>query len=118
LVNRDDRLSGSGMNRCPDAKVIPLTADSAPLLKSIADFEASGYTGGAIAVQWTYYMLSSKWRAAIQSAGLGDGPSDSNPKKIAKVAILMTDGQFNTAYAGTSRGGTNNQGDVARRSAE
>ena len=27
----------------------------------------------------------------------GDGPADNNAKKVNKVAILMTDGQFNTA---------------------
>lgn len=118
LVNRDDRLSGSGMNKCPSAKVIPLTADSDTLLKSIGDFQANGYTGGAIAVQWTYYMLSSKWRAAIQAAGLGDGPADIQPNKVAKVAILMTDGQFNTAYAGVSGTNTNNQGARSRSTAE
>jgi hypothetical protein len=118
LVNRDNRLSGSGMNKCPDAKVIPLTTDSKTLLKSIDAFTANGYTGGAIAVQWTYYMLSSEWRTAIKAAGLGDGPADSNPDKLSKVAILMTDGQFNTAYAGVSGSKNNDQGDAARSNAE
>jgi hypothetical protein len=62
-------------------------------------------------------MLSSEWRAAIKTAGLGDGPADSNPDKLSKVAILMTDGQFNTAYAGVS-GNNNAQGNVARSNAE
>ncbi len=118
LVNRDDRLTGSGLNKCPTAKVIPLTADPAPLLDSIGRFEANGYTGGAIAVQWTYYMLSPQWRAAVRSASLGDGPRDRDEKKVAKVAILMTDGQFNTAYAGATSNKTNAQGDVSRSSAE
>ena len=74
LVNRDDHLGGGGMNKCPDAEVIPLTADSGALLDSIDDFQADGYTAGAIAIQWTYYMLSPKWRTAIKNAGLGDGP--------------------------------------------
>jgi Flp pilus assembly protein TadG len=117
LVNRDNRLSGSGMNKCPDAKVIPLTTDANALLNSIKNFKANGYTGGAIAVQWTYYMLSSQWRSAIKTAGLGDGPADANPDKLSKVAILMTDGQFNTAYAGVS-GNPNSQGDIARSNAE
>jgi Flp pilus assembly protein TadG len=117
LVNRDDRLSGKDMNKCPDAKVIPLTTDEDALLGSIKDFRANGYTAGAIAVQWTYYMLSSEWRSAIKTAGLGDGPANSNPDKLSKVAILMTDGQFNTAYAGTS-GDNNKQGDIARGNAE
>ncbi|CCV04660.1 conserved hypothetical protein [Mesorhizobium metallidurans STM 2683] len=117
LVNRDDHLGGGGMNKCPDAAVIPLTADSGALLGSIDDFRADGYTAGAIAIQWTYYMLSPQWRAAIKNAGLGSGPSDTNAKKIAKVAILMTDGQFNTAFAGAG-GSYNSQGNLARGNAE
>ncbi|MER9436823.1 TadE/TadG family type IV pilus assembly protein [Mesorhizobium sp. M0618] len=112
LVNRDDHLGGD-MNRCPDAEVIPLTADSDALLESIEDFQADGYTAGAIAIQWTYYMLSPQWRTAIRNAGLGKGASDADPKKIAKVAILMTDGQFNTAFAGAGDS-YNSQGNLAR----
>lgn len=117
MVNRDNNLSGSGMNQCPDAKVIPLTADSKSLLDSIDDFEANGYTAGAIAIQWTYYMLSSSWRSVIKDAGLGDGPADRDDKKIHKVAILMTDGQFNTAYASVSSN-FNSQGSKSRTNAE
>ncbi|RUW53012.1 pilus assembly protein [Mesorhizobium sp. M8A.F.Ca.ET.021.01.1.1] len=117
LVNRDDHLGGEGMNRCPDAQVIPLTADSDALLDSIDDFRAGGYTAGAIAIQWTYYMLSPQWRSAIKNAGLGNGASNANGKKIAKVAILMTDGQFNTAFAGAA-GSYNGQGNLARGNAE
>ena len=117
LVNRDDHLSGEGLNKCPDAKVIPLTADTKPLLDSIASFEANGYTGGALGIQWTYYMLSHGWAQAISAAGLGDGPAEHNKKKVSKVAILMTDGQFNTAYAGAS-GSYNSQGTLSRRNAE
>ncbi|MER9298870.1 pilus assembly protein [Mesorhizobium sp. M0621] len=117
LVNRDDHLGGGGMNRCPGAEVIPLTADSGALLDSIGDFRAEGYTAGAIAIQWTYYMLSPQWRGAIKNAGLGKGASDADAKKIAKVAILMTDGQFNTAFAGVG-GSYNSQGNLARDNAE
>ncbi|MBZ9889812.1 pilus assembly protein [Mesorhizobium sp. BR1-1-3] len=117
LVNRDDHLGNGDMNRCPDAKVIPLTADSDALLESIEDFRANGFTAGAIAIQWTYYMLSPQWRTAIRNAGLGKGASDADPKKIAKVAILMTDGQFNTAFAGAGDS-YNRQGTLARGNAE
>jgi hypothetical protein len=117
MVNRDNNLEGSGMNKCPDAKIIPLTTDKDALLASIDDFKANGFTAGAIAVQWTYYMLSPQWRSAIEDADLGDGPANSNPDKISKVAILMTDGQFNTAYAGVSSG-FNGQGGLSRGNAE
>ena len=117
LVNRDNNLSGSGMNKCPDAKIVPLTADSAALLKSIGEFKASGYTAGAIAVQWTYYMLSPKWRQAIKTADLGNGPVDRDARKVSKVAILMTDGQFNTAFAGVGSN-FNGQDSTTRQNAE
>lgn len=117
MVNRDDALSGSGLNKCPDAKLIPLTADSGALLDSIDDFRANGFTAGAIGIQWTYYMLSQSWRDTIKNAGLGNGPADRNDNKVAKVAILMTDGQFNTAFAGAT-GNRNQQGNKSRSNAE
>lgn len=67
-------------------------------------------------MQWAYYMLSPKWRPAIQKAALGDGPADHDPKKLSKVAILMTDGEFNTAFVGGDD--VNNQGTKARSAAE
>jgi Flp pilus assembly protein TadG len=94
-VNRDDRVG-----TCPQAGLVPLTADKDALLAAIEGFSANGVTAGGIAAQWGYYMLSPKWRSAISSAGAGDGPADINPKKVGKVAILMTDGAFNTAFAG------------------
>jgi hypothetical protein len=117
LVNRDNQMTGSGLNKCPDAEVVPLTANSKTLLDTIDDFQANGYTAGAIGIQWAYYMLSPGWRPAITGAGLGDGPADHNTKKISKVAILMTDGQFNTAYAGVT-GSYNSQGTKSRANAE
>ncbi|MHA6642899.1 TadE/TadG family type IV pilus assembly protein [Mesorhizobium sp. A623] len=94
-VNRDDRLE-----ICPLANLVPLTADKDLLLATIRDFEADGVTAGGIAAQWGYYMLSPKWAPTIKSAGLGVGPANFDSKKVSKVAILMTDGAFNTAFAG------------------
>lgn len=96
-VNRDDRVGS-----CPSAKLIPLTADMAKLTTAIDGFRANGVTAGGIAAQWGYYMLSPKWRTAIKDANIGAGPADHDAKKVAKVAILMTDGLFNTAFAGVS----------------
>jgi Flp pilus assembly protein TadG len=94
-VNRDDRVEV-----CPRAELVPLTADIDKLTRSIEAFRANGVTAGGIAAQWGYYMLSPKWRSKIQDAGMGAGPADHNSRKVAKVAILMTDGIFNTAFAG------------------
>lgn len=98
-VNRDYDLTKS---QCPSAKLIPLTTNEAALKAEIAAFKANGMTAGGIATQWTYYMLSPKWRRTISNAKLGAGPADPNPDKLAKIAILMTDGDYNTAYAGNS----------------
>ncbi|MBL8577488.1 MAG: hypothetical protein JNK47_09700 [Mesorhizobium sp.] len=111
-VNRDDRL-----NACAKAVLKPLTADADVLKKQISDFSVAGYTAGATGIQWTYYMLSEKWAAAIKKAGLGDGPAKADPKKIAKIAILMTDGEFNTAHADVT-GNVRSQGTKSRSYAE
>jgi Flp pilus assembly protein TadG len=92
MVNRDDRLGF-----CPRAGLAPLTADKDALEDVIARFRAEGHTAGHIGIQWTRYMLSPKWNDVL--------PRDSRPaayggKKVAKYAILMTDGEFNTAFAG------------------
>ncbi|RJT39555.1 hypothetical protein D3227_12025 [Mesorhizobium waimense] len=113
-VNRDYR-----MRVCPSAALVPLTSDEDKLLTAIDDFSAAGVTAGGIAAQWGYYMLSPAWRPAIADAGLGAGPANFDKKKVAKIAILMTDGQFNTAFArgrGTSR--SQDAGQMSRSNAE
>jgi Flp pilus assembly protein TadG len=115
-VNRDDRLKASD---CPRAAVVPLTADADALKRSINAFSATGWTAGAIGIQWTRYMLSSDWRRTIVNARLGEGPADEDPKKVRKIAILMTDGEFNTVYAGGNASqDVTKQGRASRANAE
>lgn len=110
-VNRDYRLEF-----CPDAALKPLSADIEALKKTIGEFKAEGHTAGHIGVQWSWYMLSPKWRDVLPKASQ---PQDYDPKKVAKYAILMTDGEFNTAYAGVSKkGDTLNQPTLSRGNAE
>jgi len=113
-INRDDR-----MGSCPKPELIPLSADKQKLLNTIASFKAGGVTAGGIAVQWGYYMLSPNWRSTIVDARLGAGPANFDSRKVGKVAILMTDVQFNTAFAG-GRGAprSQNAGQMSRSNAE
>ncbi|WP_320410197.1 pilus assembly protein [Mesorhizobium sp. Root157] len=97
LVNRDDRIE-----TCPVAPLVPLTTDEDALLKAIDQFKADGYTAGHIGVQWTRYLLSPSWRSVLESAVPGSGPLEYTDNKAKKIAILMTDGAFNTAFAGVS----------------
>ena len=97
MVNRDYRLEF-----CPAAALKPLSADSDALKKTIKSFNASGSTAGHIGIQWSWYMLSPKWSNVLPTAA---APLAYNPKNVAKYAILMTDGEFNTAFAGVPKKG-------------
>ncbi|MGB3415961.1 MAG: TadE/TadG family type IV pilus assembly protein [Mesorhizobium sp.] len=108
MVNRDDRLAG-----CPQAALMPLTTDKDGLLARIKAFKADGYTAGHIGVQWTRYMLSPSWRDRLEAAAPGSGPADYTDRKVKKIAILMTDGEFNTAFAGVARSERTQAGSTA-----
>ncbi|SFT40911.1 TadE/TadG family type IV pilus assembly protein [Mesorhizobium sp. YR577] len=99
MVHRDyllnDYAEYYNTNKCPDAEIMPLTADATALKKRIDEFKALGGTGGHIGVQWTWYMLSEKWGDVVGEAAR---PAKLEPKKVAKYAILMTDGEFNLSY--------------------
>lgn len=111
LVNRDYRL-----DFCPKAALRPLTADKASLDATIDAFQASGFTAGHIGVQWTRYLLSPKWADVLPASA---APLAYDAKKSAKYAVLMTDGEFNTAFAGTGKAGnTHGQGGNGRAFAE
>lgn len=97
LVQRDYRLE---VDQCPTAAIVPLTAKEETLVDTIRSFRASGYTSGHIGIQWSWYMLSSKWASFLPA---GSEPTKAGSRKSAKYAILMTDGEFNTAYAGNGK---------------
>ena len=106
MVNRDDRIDdrlAPGETACPTTPVQPLTADQSRLLSAIDSFRGGGYTAGHIGIQWTRYMLSPKWGKYLKSRGLPDAAParfGSSATSVRKVAVLMTDGEFNAAYAG------------------
>jgi Flp pilus assembly protein TadG len=109
MVNRDYRLEF-----CPGAALKPLTANRAALEKTIDSFNAHGSTAGHIGIQWSWYMLSPKWSDVLPAAS---APLAYNPKKVAKFAILMTDGEFNTAFAGVPKKGDTTGGQAGLSSA-
>ncbi|CCV10827.1 conserved hypothetical protein [Mesorhizobium sp. STM 4661] len=99
MVNRDYLLSSfarqTNTAACPAAALKPLTADADALKNVIKNFVASGGTAGHIGVQWAWYMLSENWGSVMKAS---ERPAKANPKKVAKIAILMTDGEFNLSY--------------------
>ncbi|MFK5979560.1 MAG: pilus assembly protein TadG-related protein [Rhizobiaceae bacterium] len=82
---------------CPETAIRPLTDDRDALIADLKSLKANGYTAGHMGVAWTYYMLSENWRDLWPS---DSKPNDYSPN-VQKIAILMTDGIFNTYYQGT-----------------
>ncbi|MCF6322055.1 MAG: pilus assembly protein [Rhizobiaceae bacterium] len=80
---------------CPNQEVVPLSSTPGPLKTTINSFTASGYTAGHLGVAWSYYTLSPNWGNAWPSSPTPAGYSNSN---VQKIALLMTDGEFNTIY--------------------
>ena len=80
---------------CPQQEVIPLTNKPKKLINSINKFIPKGVTAGHLGVVWSYYTLSPNWNNAWPNTP--DRASYSN-KKIKKIVLLMTDGEFNTDY--------------------
>lgn len=85
----------SPSNSCIKSTILPLTNDKATLKSRINDMSAGGSTGGHIGVAWGWYMLSPSfnylWPAA-SAAGVY------NPEKLLKAVVIMTDGEYNSAY--------------------
>ncbi|MCL4766066.1 MAG: pilus assembly protein [Hyphomicrobiaceae bacterium] len=103
-IGDDDNYSSTGNCSQPSASemIVPLTNDKAVLTSRINDLSASGSTAGQLGTAWAWYLISPKWadiwpdesRPAAYSELTTVG-SHGQPK-LQKIAILMTDGVYNT----------------------
>ena len=82
--------------------VLPLSSDATLIKSRIDTFSAYGPTGGALGTAWAWYMISPNWDN-IWTGTSKPGPySDLVPAsaggapKLRKIAVLMTDGDYNT----------------------
>jgi len=80
---------------CPEAEIVPMTADKATLTSAIANLTAIGSTAGHIGAQWAWNLVSPNfndlWPDSSEAVDYADG-------KTTKAVILMTDGIFNMSY--------------------
>ena len=84
--------------------VMPLTNNKTALKTAIDAYQASGNTAGPLGTAWAWYMLSPKWASKLPSVSapapyemMSQLNSRGQPT-LRKIAILMTDGEYNTEY--------------------
>jgi len=74
--------------------VQPLTSDKTALLNAINGLQAGGGTAGHLGTAWAWYTLSPNWNALWPS----NAAAPYGSTNLQKIAILMTDGDYNTQY--------------------
>ncbi len=80
--------------------IMPLTSNKDALLTTISGLAAKGGTAGHLGTAWAWYTLSPNWKNVW--AGSTDDPAaytDKNDKSLRKIAILMTDGDYNNEFS-------------------
>jgi Flp pilus assembly protein TadG len=85
---------GSMATTCnPSVAILPLTSDRTKLKNTIDGFTASGTTAGQLGTAFAWYLLSPNWANVwpVESR-----PAPYGTPKLKKIAILMTDGEYNT----------------------
>lgn len=77
-------------------EIIPLTNNRSTLDSFFTAATPGGATPGHIGTAWSWYMLSPEWNGVWPSASRPVAYGTSN---VMKVAVLMTDGEYNIHYA-------------------
>lgn len=102
----------------PDSQnaVVPLSNDKSMLTSKIDGLYASGSTAGHLGTAWAWYMLSPRWTSVLPAASkpqpysLISQTSSSGRPLLQKIAVLMTDGEYNTQYCETGQRDKNANG--------
>ena len=89
------RYYPSQENPCLTNQIVPLSSDKTYLEAQIDSFEASGSTGGQVGVAWGWYLLSPNFAYLWPSTSR---PDAYKLDKTQKIAILMTDGEYNSVH--------------------
>lgn len=83
--------------------VMPLSGDKTALKSHISGLTASGYTAGQMGTAWAWYTLAPNFNSLWPSSAArpyGDTTSlnSQGQPNLRKIAVLMTDGDYNTEY--------------------
>jgi hypothetical protein len=83
--------------------MMPLTNDTTSLRARINALTAGGRTSGALGTAFAWYTISPKWasiwgtQSAPQSYAMTEELNEGGKPKLFKIAVLMTDGEYNNA---------------------
>lgn len=97
-VHREVWASYIGSTGCyihQNAEVLPLTNNKSTVEARIDGLVAQGGTAGHVGTAWAYYMLSPQWASVLKD---GQKANSYGRKDTRKVAVLMTDGEYNFTY--------------------
>lgn len=105
MVHQEQYTSGKGKNKTTyyqptcnltssGVAALPLTSDTTTLLNKISSLSTYGGTAGQIGTAWAWYMLSPNWSSLWPSSA----PAAYGTEKLKKIAVLMTDGDYNSQY--------------------
>jgi Flp pilus assembly protein TadG len=107
-------MSGASGTVCPNAtqqspnsnSILPLTNDKTLLKAKVDHVVGSNGTAGFLGTSWAWYLISPNWDHVFTG---GSAPlpysllaekNDNGSPKLKKIAILMTDGAYNTYQYG------------------
>ena len=83
-------------NTPASGEMAPLKNDKTAIIAKIHNLTLGGGTAGHLGTAWAYYFLSPEWNNVMPSAANHAAPYGT--EKLKKIAILMTDGEYNKRY--------------------
>jgi Flp pilus assembly protein TadG len=92
----------SAGNGCTVTPMRPLSTNKTDLKNTIAAMSAANNTVGQVGIQWGWYTLSPNiglFSGESVPAGYDKLTAASYTERVKKIMILMTDGEYNSAYA-------------------
>ncbi|MEM7776924.1 MAG: hypothetical protein AAF732_15050 [Pseudomonadota bacterium] len=108
--------SDLGHRKCPSsATIMPLTDDKYALKSSVESLKHAGTTAGHLGTAWVWYLLSPEWSGIWPSAS---EPVRYHDGQTTKVAVLMTDGEYNTFGGKLGRSERSKSVDAAKRTCD
>lgn len=92
--------SEMGCSLGTSSTITPLTNDKAGLVAKINALAAKGGTAGHLGTAWAWYTLSPKWANVFPGTANDPAPYvAASDKTLRKIAVLMTDGEYNNQFS-------------------